>query len=51
MALGSLEHRLLRRHLSAYADGALAPPLRRRVEGHLSRCPACRRDRRGRGCP
>jgi hypothetical protein len=44
MALGPLEHWWLRRHLSAYADGALGPSQQRRLAGHLARCPACQQE-------
>jgi len=47
VAFAPLSHLLLRRHLSAYLDGEVPPGLRRRLEGHLSRCSACRRELAG----
>lgn len=42
MRVPSPRHWLLRRHLSTYADGAVAPGLRARLEEHLDRCARCR---------
>lgn len=36
-----LDHRFVRRRLSAYLDGELAPPQRQRVERHLVECENC----------
>lgn len=41
-----LDHLFVRRSLSAYVDGELAPPERQRVERHLVECENCGRTRR-----
>jgi anti-sigma factor RsiW len=38
------KHCRIDRYLTAYADGELSGRLRRRVEAHLKRCPACARE-------
>ena len=38
-----LDHRFVRRCLSAYLDGELEPPQRQRVEHHLVECENCGR--------
>ncbi|HOW86472.1 MAG TPA: zf-HC2 domain-containing protein, partial [Candidatus Aminicenantes bacterium] len=39
-----MRHRRLQELVGAYADGELRPADRPRVEKHLKKCPACRRD-------
>ena len=41
-----LDHRFVRRRLSAYLDGELAKSQRQRVERHLVECENCERTRR-----
>jgi anti-sigma factor RsiW len=38
-----LDHRWAPTHMSAYLDGELTDPRRRRMEDHLARCQRCRR--------
>lgn len=42
-----LDHRFVRRRLSAYLDGELKPAQRQRVERHLAECENCGRARQG----
>jgi anti-sigma factor RsiW len=37
-----LDHRWARAQMSAYVDGELTNPRRRRMESHLARCERCR---------
>jgi len=37
-----LDHRWARAQMSAYVDGELTDPRRRRMEGHLAHCERCR---------
>jgi hypothetical protein len=43
-ALARIRHRRLRRDLSAYLDEMLSPGARRRLDGHLDTCGACRQE-------